>query len=70
MQYRFFKLFNQHKYWVTHCTDWKVYFSVRRSEATLFTELDWLQWAQAEGLEREEVAEAMKISAPMLPGLD
>jgi hypothetical protein len=73
MKYRFYKFLNEQKWWLTDHTGGCGFFTVRRSEAALFTELDWIQWAEAEGLEREEVAEdqVMRlINAPTLPGLE
>jgi hypothetical protein len=75
MKYRFYKTFNNQKWWATEYDQWtnQPFFTVRRSEAALFTELDWIQWAEAEGLEREEVAEdqVMRlINAPTLPGFE
>jgi hypothetical protein len=69
MKYRFYKFLNEQKWWLYS----RGFFTVRRSEAALFTELDWIQWAESEGLEREEVAEdqVMRIiNAPTLPGFE
>lgn len=72
MKYRLYKLLNEQKWWITDRSNGECFCSIWRERAALFTELDWLQWAEAEGLEREQVAEvqAMRlIDAPMLPGL-
>lgn len=67
-KYRFVKFHNGHKYYAHS----RGVCGLDRKHAILFTEIDFIQWGEAEGYEREELGEdvAMKADAPMLPATE
>lgn len=52
-RYHFYRIWRDEKFYL-FC---RAVGTPNRSNAALFTEADWREWAQGEGLEREEVGE-------------
>lgn len=71
IKYRFYQYHNGIKHYLMYDGDDYVP-TEDRTEATLFTEVEWLNWAMDDGFEREEIGqdEAMRLAGmEMLPGM-
>lgn len=63
INYRFYEYHGDIKHYLMFLPDGEIEPTENRSEATLFTEEDWLIWAKNDGFEREEIGqdEAMRL---------